>query len=62
MKKKAAKVFSRYFDTLVSNTNLKVSENLLSIHENIDDPMFAAISKYQNHPSIKIILTKTQKW
>ena len=63
--KEVAEVFSKYFDMLVSNLNLKVSENLLSPHENllsphgnIDNPICAAVSKYQNHPSIKIIWTK----
>lgn len=32
----------------------------MSPHENIDDPRFTVISKYQNHPSIKIILKNTQ--
>ena len=35
-------------------------ENMLSPHENIDDPRFTVISKYQNHPSVKIILKNTQ--
>ena len=35
-------------------------ENLLSPLENIDDPRFTVISKYQNHPSIKVILKNTQ--
>ena len=50
--KEVAEVFSKYFDMLVSNLNLKVSENLLSPHENllsphgnIDNPICAAVSK-----------------
>ena len=50
-----AEVFSKYFDVLVSNLNLKVPENLLSPHGNIDGPILPAMRKYQNHPSIKFI-------
>ena len=57
-KKEAAEVFSKHFNALMLNLNLKVLENMLSLHENIDDPIFAAISKYQNHPSIPIIQIK----
>ena len=56
--KEVAKIFSEYFDTLVSNLNLKVPNNTLTPNENIDDPILAAICKYQNHPSIKIIKEK----
>lgn len=56
--KELSEVFNKYFDVLLCNLNLKVPENLLSLLRNFDGPIFRAISKYQNYPSIKFIQTK----
>ena len=44
-------MLSEHFDELVSILNLKDPENLLPYHEKIDDAIFAAIRKFQNHTS-----------
>ena len=50
--------FSKYFQNLMTNLDLKVPNNIhCQIQENGDD-VLAVISKYQNHPSIKTILKK----
>ena len=51
-------MLSEHFDELVSILNLKDPENLLPYHEKIDDSIFAAIRKFQNHPSTKSIRKK----
>ena len=48
-----AETFNKYFLNFVPNLDLKVPNNLLcQIREN-GDKVLAAISKFQNHPSIK---------
>ena len=52
-------MLSEHFDELVSILNLKDPENLLPYQEKIDDAIFAAIRKFQNHISTKSIRKKT---
>ena len=53
-----AETFSKYFQNLVPNLNLKVPSKLLCEAPENGDEVLAAIYKYQNHPSIKTILEK----
>ena len=54
-----AKTFNKYFQNLVTNLDLKVPSNLLCQTPENGDEILAAIYKYQNHPSIKTILEKS---
>ena len=53
-----AETFNKYFQNLVPNFGLKVPKNLLCQTLGNGDEVLALISKYQNHPSIKIVLEK----
>ena len=50
-----AETFNQYFSNIVSNLALKVPD-ALTHSPKVKDPILSAISKYQNHPSIRIIL------
>ena len=47
-----AKKFNTYFNNVVQNLNTKEVENTVLISGHIEDPIFKAINKYSNHPSI----------
>ena len=51
-----AETFNNYFQNLVPNLDLKVPTNLFRQTPGNGDKVSAAISKRQNHPSIKTIL------
>ena len=53
-----AETFNKCFQNLVPNLALKVPRNLFCQTPENGDEILAAISKYQNHPSIKTILKK----
>ena len=53
-----AKNLNKSFQNLVPNLDLKVPNNLICQTPKNHDEVLAAISKYQNHPSIKTILEK----
>ena len=50
--------FNKYFQNLVPNLDCKVPNNLLYQSLENGDKFLAAISKYQNHPSIRRIFKK----
>ena len=50
--------FNKYFQNLVLNLDLKVPSNLLCQTSENGAEILAAISKYQNHPSMITILKK----
>ena len=51
-------IFIRYFQNLLPNLDLKVPHNLLRQTPENGDEVSTAMSKRQNHPSIKTILEK----
>ena len=50
--------FDKYFENLVPNLDLKVANNLFCETPENGDEVLTAISKYQNHRSIKTIPEK----
>ena len=54
-----AETFNKYFQNLVPNLALKIPSKLLCQTPENGDEILAAIYKYQNHPSIKTILEKS---
>ena len=50
-----ANIFNEYFSNLVECLNHQVPETLLNHYCKGEDPIFSAILKYQNHPSITAI-------
>ena len=50
-----ANIFNEYFSNLVECLNHQVPENLVNHYCKGEDPIFSAILKYQNHPSITAI-------
>ena len=55
----SAKTFYKYFQNLVPNLDFKVPNSLLCQTPENGDEVLAVISQYQNHPSIKVILKKS---
>ena len=49
---KVANIFSTFFTNTVKNLDLTISETILVICSNVDDPVLKAIKRYENHPSI----------
>ena len=51
-----AETFNQHFSNIVSDLALKVPDALTHHSPKVKDPILSAISKYQNHSSIRIIL------
>ena len=57
---KTAEVLNEFFSNIVKNLKIPEYENLNHNFENIKDPVFRAILKYKNHPSIIAIKEKSR--
>ena len=55
-----AEVLNNFFSNIVKKSKIPEYENLNSNIENIKDPVFRAILKYKNHPSIIAINEKSK--
>ena len=49
---KCAEVFNNYFNSIVEELNIPIDQNLLNDASLFDDPIIAAVHKYERHPSI----------
>ena len=49
---KSAEVFNNHFNSIVEELNIPIDQNLLNDASLFDDPIIAAIHKYERHPSI----------
>ncbi|XP_057299404.1 uncharacterized protein LOC130630024 [Hydractinia symbiolongicarpus] len=49
---KVANIFNTSFTNIVKNLDLTISDTILVICSNVDDPVLKAIKQYENHPSI----------
>ena len=49
---KCAEVFNNYFNNIVKELNIPINQNLLNDASIFDDPIIAAVHKYERHPSI----------
>ena len=56
-----AEVLNNFFSNIVKNLKIPEYENLDPNFENVKDPIFRAILKYKNHPSITAIKEKAKK-
>ena len=57
---KTAEVLNNFFSNIVTNLKIPEYENLNLNSENVKDPVFKAILKYKNHPSIIAIKEKSK--
>ena len=48
---KCAEVFNNYFNSIVAELNIPIDQNLLNDASLFDDPIIAAIHKYERHPT-----------
>ena len=55
---KCAEVFNNYFSSIVKELNIPIDQNLLNDASLFDNPIIAAIHKYERHPSILKIKEK----
>ena len=55
-----AEVLNNFFSNIVKNLKIPEYENIDPNFENVKDPIFRAISKYKNHPSITAIKEKAK--
>ena len=55
-----AEVFNNFFSNIVKNLKIPEYKNLNTNIENVKDPVFRAIWKYKNHPSIIAIKEKSK--
>ena len=55
-----AEVFNNFFSNIVKNLKIPAYKNLNTNIENVKDPVFRAILKYKNHPSIIAIKEKSK--
>ena len=55
---KTAEVLNEFFSNIVKNLKIPEYENLNPNFEKVKDPVFKAILKYKNHPSIIAIKEK----
>ena len=55
-----AEVLNNFFSNIVKNLKIPENENLDPNFENVKDPIFRAILKYKNHPSITAIKEKAK--
>ena len=55
-----AEVFNNFFSNIVKNLKIPEYKNLNTNLENVKDPVFRAILKYKNHPSIIAIKEKSK--
>ena len=55
-----AEVLNNFFSNIVKNLKIPEYENLHPNFENVKDPIFRAILKYKNHPSITAIKEKAK--
>ena len=58
---KSAEVFNNYFNSIVEELNIPIDQNLLNNASFFDDPIIAAVRKYERHPSILQIKEKLKK-
>ena len=58
---KCAEVFNNYFNSIAEELNIPIDQNLLNDASLFDDPIIAAIHKYERHPSILKIKEKFKK-
>ena len=58
---KCVEVFNNYFNSIVEELNIPIDQNLLNDASLFDDPVIAAIHKYERHPSILKIKEKFKK-
>ena len=58
---KSAEVFNNYFNSIVEELNIPIDQNLLNDASLFDDPIIAAVHKYERHPSILKIKEKFKK-
>ena len=59
--KETAEVFNNLFGNIVKNLNISQYSDFDPIIENVKDPTFKAILKYEKHPSILAIRTKCNR-
>ena len=58
---KCAEVFNNYFNSIVKELNIPIDQNTLHDASLFDDPIIAAVHKYERHPSILKIKEKFKK-
>ena len=58
---KCAEVFNNYFNGTVKELNIPIDQNLSNNASFFDDPIIAAVRKYERHPSILKIKEKFKK-
>ena len=61
-RQKCAKVFNNYFSSIVKELNIPIDQNLLNEASIFDDPIIAAVHKYNGHAGILKIKEKIQKY
>ena len=54
-------MFNNYFNSTVEELNIPIDQNLLNNVSLFDDPIIAAVQKYDRHPSILKIKEKFKK-
>ena len=54
-------MFNNYFNSTAEELNIPIDQNLLNNVSWFDDPIIAAIHKYERHPSIFKIKEKLKK-
>ena len=58
---KCAEVFNNYFNSIAKELIIPIDQNLLNDASIFDDPIIAAVDKYNRHPSILKIKEKVKK-
>ena len=58
---KCAELFNNCFNSIVEELNIPIDQNLLNDASLFDDPIIAAVHKYERHPSILKIKEKLKK-
>ena len=54
-------MFNKYFNSIVEELNIPIDQHLLNNASLFDDPIIAAVRKYERHPSILKTKEKFQK-
>ena len=54
-------MFNNYFNSTAEELNISIDQNLLNNVSLFDDPIIAAVHKYERHPSIFKIKEKFKK-
>ena len=57
---KCTEVFNNYFNSIVKELNIPIDQNLLNDTSIFDDPIIAAVRRYERHASILKIKKKVK--